>query len=103
MDGDEEDTAEGMDVDSPAGETVNGVDSAGKQNKEMDRERMLEEKREKFRKVWLGKVVTAFGSELDQLRKVCVCSSLPSIPVEVPVGSILMYVHRHDMYRTIQR
>lgn len=66
-----------MDVDAPAsaatvGETVNG--SAGKQqNKEEDRERLLEEKREKFRKVWLGKVVTAFGSELDQLRKVRRC------------------------------
>jgi L-ribulose-5-phosphate 3-epimerase UlaE len=66
-----------MDVDGPASgaaveETVNG--STGKQQvKEEDRERMLEEKREKFRKVWLGKVVTAFGSELDQLRKVRCC------------------------------
>lgn len=43
-------------------------------------EAQLEDKRERFRKVWLGKVVQAFGSELDQMRKVgrlflrCVCA-----------------------------
>jgi hypothetical protein len=51
-----------MDVDTPA--------PVKKATAEGAREEELESKRERFRKVWLGKVVQAFGSELDQMRKV---------------------------------
>jgi hypothetical protein len=52
-----------MEVDAPAAvpKTTSAEDA---------REEELESKRERFRKVWLGKVVQAFGSELDQMRKV---------------------------------
>lgn len=52
-----------MEVDAPAAVPK-------KTTAEDAREEELESKRERFRKVWLGKVVQAFGSELDQMRKV---------------------------------
>jgi hypothetical protein len=33
-------------------------------------QKALEERQARFRKLWLSKVVTAFGNDLDQLRKV---------------------------------
>lgn len=51
-----------MDVDAPVSVKKSAAEDA--------REEELESKRERFRKVWLGKVVQAFGSELDQMRKV---------------------------------
>ncbi|KAJ9108244.1 hypothetical protein QFC19_002492 [Naganishia cerealis] len=75
--------AVGMDVDTlPTAEEetqVNGTrGSDSKPTTVEEKEREVQEKREKFRKVWLGKVVQAFGSELDQLRKVRICLAVIS-------------------------
>ena len=49
-------------------EDVDGVN--GKAVEEEAEKKALEERQTRFRKLWMGKMVSAFGNDLEQLRKV---------------------------------
>jgi hypothetical protein len=62
---DNDEDAVGLDTDD---EDVDGVN--GKAVEEEAEKKALEERQTRFRKLWMGKMVSAFGNDLEQLRKV---------------------------------
>lgn len=72
---DNDDDAIGLESDDEA-DAVTSTDGKVEEEKE---KKALEERQARFRKLWMGKVVTAFGNDLEQLRKVsrCFTSAVP--------------------------
>ena len=64
---DNDENAIGVDSDDEAAGGSNGKDVQAEEELE---KKALEERQARFRKLWMGKVVTAFGNDLEQLRKV---------------------------------
>lgn len=56
-------------ADSDDDEEDEGVKSKHAREEEEVEKKALEERQARFRKLWMGKVVTAFGNDLEQLRK----------------------------------
>lgn len=70
-------------ADSDDDEEDEGVKSKHAREEEEVEKKALEERQARFRKLWMGKVVTAFGNDLEQLRKV----SMKTIDVRLVTGS----------------
>lgn len=70
-------------ADSDDDDEDEGVKSKHAREEEDVEKKALEERQARFRKLWMGKVVTAFGNDLEQLRKV----SMKTIDVRLVTGS----------------